>query len=285
LIRLNSHRRARNWRSLALPLWTLALYVTVMAFPYPFFSHEVHFENITVYSDQSISQALLYILNDVQGRLQKSPLNDPTLQHRLFICNKGWLFTFLANTDYRAGGVNKAWLNQNIFLRRSDIERNRVIGPSGREVSGERTLAYFITHEIAHSLEVHLLGRYEYIRLPAWKREGYADYIARDSEFVFAERLAALKNNAPEMSPQGSGLYLRYELFVAYLLDVAHLTPEEMLTDSFAEAALEHTLRAIRLRRVMPPRLNTAPHQIRRGSSDLRLVQHQTPLGTKSNHG
>jgi len=286
LIRLNSHRRARNWISLTLPLLTLALYVTVMAFPYPFFSHEVHFENITVYSDQSISPALLSILNDVQGRLQKSPLNDPTLQHRLFICNKGWLFTFLANTDYRAGGVNKAWLNQNIFLRRSDIERNRLIGPSGKEVSGERTLAYFITHEIAHSLEVHLLGRYEYIRLPAWKREGYADYIARDSEFVFAERLAALQNNAPEMSPQGSGLYLRYELFVAYLLDVAHLTPEEMLTDSFAEAALEHTLRAIRLRRVKPPRFNTAPpHQISRGSSDLRLVQHQTPLGTKSNHG
>ena len=259
--------------------------MAVIAFPYPFFSHEVHFENITVYSDQSISPALLSILNDVQGRLQKSPLNDPTLQHRLFICNKGWLFTFLANTDYRAGGVNKAWLNQNIFLRRSDIERNRVIGPSGKEVSGERTLAYFITHEITHSLEVHLLGRYAYIRLPAWKREGYADYIARDSEFVFAERLAALQNNAPEMSPQGSGLYLRYELFVAYLLDVAHLTPEEMLTDSFAETTLEHTLRAIHLMRVTPPHLNTAPpHHNRRSFVEPRnmLVQHRIPLSSGS---
>jgi hypothetical protein len=158
-----------------------------------------------------------------------------------------------------------------------------VIGPSGKEVSGERTLAYFITHEIAHSLEVRLLGRYAYIRLPAWKREGYADYIARDSEFVFAERLAAFQINTPEMDPQGSGLYLRYELFVAYLLDVAHLPPEEMLTDSFDETALEHTLRAIQLRRIMPPRLNTAPpHQIRRSSSDLRLVQHQTPLSSGS---
>lgn len=278
LIRLNSHRRA-----LALPVLALALYVAVIAFPYPFFRHEVHLENIAVYSDQSISPSLLSILNDVQERLRKSPLNDPTLQHRLFICNEGWLFTFLANTDYRAGGVNKAWLNQNIFLRRSDIEKNRVIGPSGKEVPGERTLAYFITHEIAHSLEVHLLGRYAYIRLPAWKREGYADYLARDSEFVFAERLAALQNNAPEMDPRGSGLYLRYELFVAYLLDVARLPPAEMLTDSFAETALEHTLRAIHLRRIMPPRLNTAPpHPNRRSFSEPRiaLVQHQTPLSS-----
>jgi hypothetical protein len=282
LIRLNSHRRSHNWGSLAL-LLTLALYVALIAFPYPFFSHEVHLENIAVYSDQSISPALLSILNNVQERLRRSPLNDPTLQHRLFICNKGWLFTLLANTDYRAGGVNKAWLNQNIFLRRSDIEKNRLIAPSGREVSGERTLAYFITHEIAHSLEVHLLGRYAYVRLPAWKREGYADYVARDSEFVFPERLAAFQNNAPEMDPRGSALYLRYELFVAYLLDVAHLTPEEMLTDSFAETALEHTLKAIHLRRIMPPHLNTAPpHHNRRSFSEPRtvLIQYQTPLSS-----
>jgi hypothetical protein len=262
-----------------LPALTLAPYIALIAFPYPFFSHEVHLENIAVYSDQAISPALLSILNDVEERLRRSPLNHPTLQHRLFICNNSWLFTFLANTDYRAGGVNKTWLNQNIFLRRSDIGENRVIGPSGRAVSGERTLAYFITHEIAHSLEAHLLGRYAYLRLPAWKREGYADYVARDSEFAFAERLADFQINDPAMDPRGSGLYLRYELFVAYLLDVAHLPPEEMLTDSFDETALEHTLRAIHLRRIMPPHFNTAPpHQIRRSSSGVRLVKQQTPL-------
>jgi hypothetical protein len=262
--------------------------MTLIAFPYPIFSHAFHFENITVYSDQSISPALLPILNDVQARLRRSPLNDPTLQHRVFICNKGWLFTFLANADYRAGGVNKTWLNQNIFLRRSDIEKNRLISPSGREVPGERTLAYFITHEIAHSLEVHLLGRYAYIRLPAWKREGYADYVARDSGFVFAKRLAAFQNNAPEMDPQRSGLYLRYQLFVSYLLNVVHITPEEMLTDSFAETALDHMLRALHLRRITPSHLNTAPpHQIRQRFLELRamLLQYQTPLSGHLNQG
>jgi len=127
------------------------------------------------------------------------------------------------------------------------------------EVTGERTLAYFMTHEIVHSLEVSLLGRYAYVRMPAWKREGYADYVARNSNFVFAERLAALRNNAPEMDPHGSGLYLRYQLLVSYLLDVARVTPDKMLTGSFAEAELDRKLRTIHLRRVTPPPLNVLP--------------------------
>jgi hypothetical protein len=89
---------------------------------------------------------------------------------------------------------------------RSHIEQKRLISPTGTEVPGERTLAYFMAHEITHSLEVRLLGRYAYIRLPAWKREGHADYVARNSDFIFRERLAAFQNDAWEMDPKRSGL-------------------------------------------------------------------------------
>jgi len=236
-MRANFRRPFLNWKTLAAFLLGFALYPALMLFPYPFFRHEAHAKNIAVYSDQSISPELFPLLAHVEQRLQRSPLDDPRLQHRVFICNSTWLFAFFANTDSHAGGVNKAWLNQYIFLRRAEIQRNRLIGPSGTEVPGERTLVYFISHEIVHTLEENLLGRNGYLRLPAWKREGYADYVARDRGFVFGEQLPAYRRNAYEMNPKRSGLYLRYQLYVTYLLDQEHLTPQQMLTGRIAEPA------------------------------------------------
>jgi len=247
MTRANLRRPLLNWKSIALIVLGFALYPALMLFPYPFFRHQAHAENIAVYSDQSISPAIFPILGDVERRIHRSPLDDSRLRHRIFICNDTWLFIFFANTDYHAGGVNKAWLNQDIFLRRAEIQRNRLIGPSGIEVPGDRTLAYFIAHEIVHSLEVHRLGRYGYVRLPAWKREGYADYVARDRGFVFGEQLPSYQQNACEMNPKRSGLYLRYQLYVAYLLDREHLTPEKMLTGRIAELAIDRRLRAMQI--------------------------------------
>lgn len=243
MIRANFRRPLLNWKSLALVALGFALYPALMLFPYPFFRHQARSNNISVYSDRSISPQIFPILGDVEQRLHKSPLDDSRLQHRIFICNDTWLFIFFANTGYHAGGVNKAWLNRYIFLRRAEIQRNRLIGPSGNEVPGDRTLAYFIAHEIVHTLEVHRLGRYGFVRLPAWKREGYADYVARDPGFVFTEQLPAFQRNAYEMDPKRSGLYLRYQLFVTYLLDEEQLAPHEMLTGPSDETTIGRQLR------------------------------------------
>jgi len=222
------------------------LYVILLAFPYPLFSYTERFHDITIYSDRPISPNLRFVVDSVRERLRKSPLNDESQHHRIFICNSDWRFIVFTNRDYHAAGVNQAWLNRNIFLRRSDIEHNRLIGPSGKVVPGERTLAYYITHEIVHSLEVRCLGRWSYLQLPAWKREGYADYVAKAPNFISAERLAALRRNAPEMNPKGSGLYLRHHLLVAYLLDVQKMDPDKMLRQPFSETLLERQLREMK---------------------------------------
>ena len=76
---------------------------------------------------------------------------------------------------------------------------------------------------------------------------GYADYVARDRGFVFGEQLPSYQQNACEMNPKRSGLYLRYQLYVAYLLDREHLTPEKMLTGRIAELAIDRRLRAMQI--------------------------------------
>ena len=221
-------------------------YLVLLLFPYPLFAHHVQYENLAVYSDQPLSPRLPSLLGEVQKRLQASPFNDSRLPHRMFICNRPGLFAFFANVNHGVGGITYSGLNRNIFLRRAIVDRNRLVGPSGREVPGERTLVYYMTHEITHSLVVHHLGRYQYWHLPVWKREGYADYVGRDGDFHFHEQLAAFQRGAREMDPERSGLYLRYQLLTAYLLDIRGFAPHQMLTEQWDQTSLERELRNMR---------------------------------------
>jgi hypothetical protein len=220
----------------------VAVYLLILALPYPLFAYHASYGNITIYSDQPIPPQVTPILEDVESRLAKSPLNDPALQHRIFLCSTAARFSFFANYNYRVGGVNYALLNRNIFLRPANIADNRLIGYSGREVPGERTLAYFLAHEIGHSLEVNYLGRIGYATFPTWKREGYADVVGKAGDFDFDKQLAAFRCNAPELDPRRSGLYLRYHLMCAYLLDRRHLTPQALLEQALDGAAIERAI-------------------------------------------
>jgi hypothetical protein len=219
-----------------------ALYLLLLTAPYPLFAYHANYENITVYSDRPIPPTITPILEDVAERLRKSPLDDLGRQHRLFICNRAGLFAFFANYNYNAGGITYGLWNRNIFLRRSNIERNRLVGRSGNEVQGERTLTYFMTHEITHALESYYLGRVSYARLPVWKREGYADVVGKAGQFDFNEELAGFRAGAAELDPGRSGLYLRYQLLCAWALREKHLTPQALLTEPLDAVAIEREL-------------------------------------------
>jgi hypothetical protein len=215
-----------------LSLFVLAfIYVMCLCHPEPFFGNPVEYENLRLYSDRPIPKAALPILKEVQRRLLKSDIYDPQREYRVFICNSPTRFKFFANYKYRVGGLNYELFNRNSFLRGADILHDRLIGPSGNEVPGERTLTYFIAHEVVHGVTEARAGFFAYsLRLPKWIKDGYADYIAKDA-FDFKENLAKYKSASREMDPRRSGLYLQYHLFVAYLLDVRKISTEKLLRD------------------------------------------------------
>jgi len=241
---MTTRRIARHL--LASLLLLFIAYAALLVFPQPFFAYQSRYGNITVYSDRPISRALPAVLSEVEERLRKSPLDDPGLEHRVFICNDNRLFALFTNRKYRVGGVNYLYFTRNIFLRGANIDRNRLIGPPGSEVPGERTLAYFMAHEITHSLVVRYLGRRAYWRLPSWKQEGYADYVARDGDFNFPQQLAAFRRGDREMDPARSGLYLRYQLLVTYLLEKRGITTQALLQIPYDQASLEQEIREMK---------------------------------------
>lgn len=244
-------RRARPvvGRLLLSLLALVAVYLLLLAYPEPFFPYRVSRGGLRLAADRPLPSAAASVLDDAARRLSRSPLSQPGVTHRLFLCQDLRRFAFFTNVNRRSGGICYVFPSPTIFLRRADVAKGRLFGPSGRLVPGERTLAYFLAHEATHGLEVRYLGQVAYfLRLPIWVREGYADYVARGGQGALDLRQAAaqVRSGAREMDPARSHLYLRYHFLVAYLLDVEHLSVRELLHSPPAQAAVE--ARAIALR-------------------------------------
>ena len=104
-----------------------------------------------------------------------------------------------------------------------------MFGRGGEVKTGGRSLAYFIAHEVTRAMTADHTGRWQYRKLAAFQTEGYADYVAFARRLDLASERVALVRDAPEMSPQRSGLYRRYELLTAYLLERRGMNVDALL--------------------------------------------------------
>jgi hypothetical protein len=204
-------------RSLLTLLIAGLAYLGLLAYPDPLFAHELSHAGIVVHSTEPIPDAMIATLERARARLDRSALASATRNVHVFICQPRWLFALFARQNYRVGGVADWLVGQHVFLRESDLHNDRLIGPGGQAVAADRPLSYFIAHEIVHIANARTAGRRGYGRMPQWVDDGYADYVARDIDL--GDALRKMKEGARELDPARSGLYLRYELMVAYLLD------------------------------------------------------------------
>ena len=127
-------------------------------------------------------------------------------------------------------------------MRAADFDKDRLTSPSGIKVPGVRSLGYFIAHEIAHAMVADQVGSLAYVNLPDWKNEGYCDYVAKGGAFSFDDELRRLRAGDPEPDPVRSGLYLRYHLLVAYLLDKKGVSPRGLFESDFDSSTVEREL-------------------------------------------
>ena len=218
-------------------------YLVLLAYPQPLFAYEMTHAGLTVHADAPIPDTMRATLERVRARLDRSPLDDRTRTPQIFICNSPWRFAVFARQNYRVAGVADGFVGQHVFLRESDMSADRLIGPSGQTVAADRPLSYFIAHEVMHIATVRHVGRRQYARMPQWVDDGYADYVARDIDMKAA--LAQFKAGARELDPARSGLYLRYHLMVAYLLDRRGLSITGLLANPPERDALEQELHAL----------------------------------------
>jgi hypothetical protein len=232
----------------------LAAYILLLRAPQPLFRFRLPSGSLTLYSDQPIPVAPgRYVLELAGKKLARSPLYSSQENHQVFICNSMWRQMLLFNKDYGVGGVAQYPVTPHVFLRTAEVESNHLISANRLVVKGDRTLDYFIAHEITHQLTGHALGPIRYFQLPQWVREGYADYVGKGDSFQYDEAQRAFLAEAPEMDWEKSGLYSRFHLLVAYLLDRQNWSVEQLLKNPPPQAAVEAAIRSGESLNVQPP--------------------------------
>jgi hypothetical protein len=237
--------KKRFWiRAIAGVLAVFMLYWALLCFPQPFFRWSVSAANLTLYSDQPFNEdEARKVLELTRTKLATSPLYSTEQRHRIFICNARWRQRLFFNRNYGVGGVNYYPFTTNVFLRDAVIEENRLISPSGKPVPGERTLDYFMTHEIGHTLTKQAAGSIRHWQMPEWITEGYPDYLGRGEAFHYEEARQAFLSEAREMDRWKSGLYLRYNLLVAHLLDRQNWSVQRLLQEPLEQKLVEDQVR------------------------------------------
>lgn len=215
-------------------------YAGLLCIPQPLFRFSVRADNLILRSDRPFSEAAgKHVLDLAERKLTRSPLYSGGQVLSIFICNSRWRQLLFFNKDFGAGGVAPYPVTANVFLRDAMVEENRLISPRGKPVMGDRTLDYFVAHEITHQLTGHAIGPIRYYELPQWVREGYADYVGKGNSFDYNEARRAFLAGTPEMDWKRSGLYWRFHLLVACLLDHQHWTVEQLLKNPPSETAVE----------------------------------------------
>lgn len=233
----------RAGRALLLLAGGFGLYVLLLLQPGMLFAHETRYANVVLHAPQPLPAEAVEVARAAHERIARSPFFSESDVYDVYLCDTQTLYS-LMSLKPGTGGVSQVYLDGNVFLRPSAIERDRLIGPRGRDVPGDRTLTYYIAHEIAHTMVARRIGRRAYHALEAWQQEGYADHIGKNGALDFEAARAALRAGDRELDPQRSGLYLRYHLLTIYALDHLGLSAEELLAQPRPRAPLEAALLA-----------------------------------------
>jgi hypothetical protein len=207
----------------------VVLVLAPVLYPDPLFAHAARHGAFDIRSDRPIDPAMAQVIADAERRLRTSSLLQPDDRFRVYICNEPWRLLLLARSTQLGGAAEP--VTRNIYLREADIRGNRLIGPDGEIADAEvRPLSYFIAHEAAHVLEGRRFGRLALVKAPKWLSDGLADMIGKGGDFDIAENRARLRRGDPEMSAERArvGLYRRYHLMVAALIEEQGRTPAEL---------------------------------------------------------
>jgi hypothetical protein len=218
--------------------------LTLFIFPQILFAYKTSHKTFTVYSDRPIDKNISAVLDDAISRLSKSEFYDVEEKYELYICNDIWRLMIFSRGNSEVGAFAFNDLTRDIFFRPVDIPNNKIIPPESWEFAkhpftlNDRPLSYYVAHEVTHNLESEYTSRMSW-QYPRWLIEGYADYVGKAGDFDFDENLKLFKEDAPELNP-AKGLYRRYHLCVAYLLDIK----KQNIKDVFANPPSEEQMLA-----------------------------------------
>jgi hypothetical protein len=236
--------KSRVYRAARYAFFSIVLaYVLLLVFPQVLFGHQVSSGNLTVYSREPLDQNMNTVLDRVQQRLAASPINNPDVKPKIFLTNS---FRFYSTLSLYIGGNSfgkgfAALNTNNIFINKSDIA-NDLVFRATRDYN-ERSLSGVIAHEVTHLLIRKKYGYWRNLTMPAWKKEGYAEYIAGSSTLDYEAGVRMWKANPRN---DAGYQYFKYYMLVKYLLEHDKVSVDDLFNRDFDTQVLaEHVLKIL----------------------------------------
>jgi hypothetical protein len=209
----------------------LSAYLLILLFPEPLFAHHLSYRNFQIYSEIPIDRSIIPILDEAAALMARSSLDDPAMEHRLFLCDSPLKRRVLMPTTGGAfGATYAAVFRRNTILSRTDVAANLVFRDAVRH--DRRPLSAVIAHERVHALMGRHFGDVACLSIPVWKREGYCEYIGGSPSFDVDEGKRLIRRGQAEAV--GPFQYFRYRLMVKYLMDIEGLDIDEIVSREFS---------------------------------------------------
>ena len=213
-----------------------AAYLLLLIFPQVLFAHEVSYKNFTVYSREPLDQNVQALLDKVEQRLATSPLNTQDVKPKIFLTNSHGLYTGLS-LNMGGNSFGKAFPllpTTNVFINKADVAQDLVFRKA--PTNNQRSLSGVMSHEVTHLLIRNRFGYLRNFTMPAWKKEGYSEYIAGGSTLDYEAGVRLWKANPQD----GTGYqYFKYYMLVKYLLETEKLTVDQLFERDIDRSAIE----------------------------------------------
>jgi len=240
-------------RTLLMVLIMISALVTIILFPQIVFANKMKYKNFKVCSNDKINHDIKILLDNATALVQRSELYDPDYKYNVILCHN----TFYNKIDDRLLGVGpsaRARLNNVIIKVRIDPTNNLAVATFRKEC--EVNLTYLLAHEMLHCLQAKKYGiiKFNPFSPPElWKLEGYPEYIARKTQLSSKdysltkeiERYINLDNKATDrwiLTEEGGceapAYYYKGRLMIEYLMDIRHMSYDEILKDSVSESTI-----------------------------------------------
>lgn len=208
-------------------------YVSVSAFPEPFFPYRVTYKHLTLYSRTPLPAKIESLLQRTDEHLSRSELYNPNLDARIFVCDSDRLFWFFTGQRH-IFGVCFPDTSRLIFVPKADYEQDLIpFDRTGPDDNRRRHLSNTLAHEVTHLYITDYLGFGRQEFLPVWVKEGYCEYIGQGDAIDPAVGIRALLSGQTQMK----GLYyFQSRRMMELLIDKRQLSIKQILRDPPKEA-------------------------------------------------
>ncbi len=216
-------------------------YVLLLCFPQVLFAHEISYRNFQVYSRQPLDASVYAVMDKVDARLATSEINSPTVKSKVFLTNS-FSFYRVLSLFLGANSFGKGFAvlpTNNIFINQADLSQDLVFRKA--PAYNQRSLNGVIAHEQTHFLIRKRFGYWRNLTMPAWKREGYAEYVAGGSTLDYQTGVKMWRENPKDSTGYQ---YFKYYMLVKYLLEHEKLSVDDLFNRSFDMPSLEEKVLA-----------------------------------------